>query len=182
MNVTQRLKDEHQLILKYVALLDRYLRAMRSNAAKRTSLAPKLYQFISFIQEFADKYHHAKEENILFQYMERPHVLAHCNPLPQMLYEHDNGRTYVQEMIAALEKNEIESAITSAYGWLHLLSDHIHKEDNILYPMGEEGLNEEDKQEILKDYAQAEEKHRGAELEAKYRALLSDLERELEHD
>lgn len=41
--------------------------------------------FINFIHEFADRFHHAKEENILFRYLGMPGVLTHCNPVPQML-------------------------------------------------------------------------------------------------
>jgi len=41
--------------------------------------------FINFIHEFADRFHHAKEEHILFRYLGTPSVLRHCNPVPQMM-------------------------------------------------------------------------------------------------
>jgi hemerythrin-like domain-containing protein len=65
MLVTEDLMKEHQLILKYVDLMERYAEFDLKNLS-----TPLLFEkadcFIRFIHEFADHFHHAKEEdNIL---------------------------------------------------------------------------------------------------------------------
>ncbi len=84
MSATATLMTEHQFILKYIELMEHY-----ANHADTTILLKNTHHFVAFIHEFADHLHHAKEENILFRYLAEPGVLTHCNPIPQMLYEHN---------------------------------------------------------------------------------------------
>ena len=167
MDVTKILMDEHKLILKCVNLL-----LEKSGGEEDIAIYPK---FVDFIQNFADKYHHAKEEKILFREMEKEGVLSHCNPLPQMLHEHELGRGFVQGMISGLEQNDLEKIRENAASYGRLLQEHIHKEDNILYPMGEEGLSDAQKEVILNDYAEADKQHGGADFFKKYEDLLVEL-------
>ena len=172
MNVTEKLKEEHQLILRYIGLLNDYLLAIKKGNSK---LVEHLPSFIQFVQEFADKYHHGKEEEILFKVMDEPEVLSHCNPIPQMQFEHDAGRDYIRNFKSALEKGDVNLAASNASGWGALLQEHIGKEDNILYPMGEEGLTDEQKKKILGLYQKVEEKFEGAKLEKKFVNLYQQL-------
>lgn len=94
MLVTENLMKEHQLILKYVDLMERYAEFGLKNF-NTPILFVKANCFIQFIHEFSDHFHHAKEEDILFRYLEVPGVLSHCNPVPQMLYEHNKAREFV---------------------------------------------------------------------------------------
>lgn len=167
MNVTEKLMDEHQLILKYIDLLKRYLSVL-SRDPSRSDLFSQLPQFIDFIQNYSDRYHHAKEENILFKYMEMPGVLTHCNPLPVMLDEHDSGRSFVKQIKEAIDANDHKKMIECALGWARLLQDHINKEDNVLYLMAEEGLDEEQKKMIIKEYDLVEQSMNGIDLDHKY--------------
>lgn len=174
MDVTQKLMNEHQLILKYTQLLEGYVLALKEDPY-RTELVKRLGDFISFVREYADQYHHAKEEEILFKFMEEPGVLSHCNPLPQMNYEHEEGRKYIRGMKDFLSQGDTSSALRFAWGWLQLLRDHISKEDNILYPMAEEGIQQDRKNEILKHYSETEKRLGGPELEVKYQTLFKEL-------
>ncbi len=98
---------------------------------------------IEFIQNYADKSHHAKEENILFPELNKDGVQMHCDPVPQMLHEHDLGRNLVKDMIEGLNKSDKTMILAGAKGYTDLIREHIYKEDNILYPMADEALNEE---------------------------------------
>ena len=176
MNVTKKLRDEHQLIIKYINLLTRYLTTI-SEDEQREDLFVKLGDFVNFIKNYADTYHHAKEENILFKYMEEPGVLTHCNPLPVMLNDHDNGRQFVRELTVAIVNNDQVKALLSAQAWASLLTEHIYKEDNVLYVMAEEGLNDEQKRKIEIEYSEIEKKLNGENLEKKYNMLYDLLEK-----
>ncbi len=72
----------------------------------------------------------------------------YCAPIPVMLHDHDTGRQYVKGIEEALKNRNAESMIQHATDHYYLLQDHIYKEDNILYLMAEEALNEEQKQQV----------------------------------
>ena len=174
MNITQKLMDEHQLILAYTRLLEGYIMALKEDPT-RTVLSERLPDFIPFVREYADRYHHAKEEDILFKFMEKPGVLTHCNPIPQMNYEHEEGRKYIRGMLESLQQGDVNRALRFAHGWLELLREHITKEDSILYPMAEESIPESERVKISLQYENAEERLQGEMLEKKYQALFQEL-------
>ena len=56
---------------------------------------------------------------------------------------------------------------------------HIYKEDNILYPMAEQGLSDELKASISKEYAETEAQLDNPAIWGKYKALRIKLENDL---
>lgn len=175
MLVTENLMKEHQLILKYVDLMERYA-AFSLKHTDKPVLLEKASCFIEFIHEFADHFHHAKEEDILFRYLGVPGVLTHCNPVPQMLMEHEKARGFVQNMERAVHEKSLTALADNAVRYARLLTEHIYKEDNILYPMGEAGLSDEVKTALLKEYVQTDERLDSPAIWSKYEALGSKLE------
>lgn len=175
--VTSELSKEHQLILKYVALMEQYIQlgACNDSAGPGAEYAAK---FVEFVAEFADDYHHSKEELILFQYLDTPKVLTHCSPLPHMLFEHDEGRDHARGMREALVNGQMPVFVRCAESYAALLRAHIYKEDNVLYPMAEEGLSLEDKGKILAEYRLAEANKGKVQLWQKYEALLAEFSNE----
>lgn len=176
MNVTRKLMAEHELILKYIAFLDRFTLAWAKSKDDDNKRFESLAEIVQFIKNYADKYHHAKEEDILFRYLDDPQVLTHCNPLPVMLSDHDIGRSYVAKILQAIDTKNRDQAIANARAWGEHLSSHINKEDNVLYIMAEEGLSDQAKLAIIEEYALAEQKLEGSELEETYVTLLEQLE------
>jgi hemerythrin-like domain-containing protein len=175
MLATENLMKEHQLILKYVDLMERYAEFSLKNA-RNSMLFEKAHYFIAFIHEFADDFHHAKEENILFRYLEVPGVLTHCNPIPQMLNEHSKARELVQNVENALRTNDINKLGANIVQYAKLLKEHIYKEDNILYPMGERGLSVTARLSLLKEYTETDDGLDSQTIWYKYEALYTDLE------
>ena len=178
MQVTNDLMEEHQLILKYIELMEQYITISRENRAEDIFLKNASI-FIGFIRNFADTFHHEKEEDILFRYMDEPGVLTHCNPLPQMLLEHDQGRKYVKEMSDAVNNSDMDSLIGNAWSYAQLLKEHIFKEDNILYPMAEAGIPESQKNSLLEEYRAAEERLNSQAIWTEYKQKYSELEGQL---
>jgi len=167
--------QEHQLILKYVDLMER---CAKLNLQEPDSLLmfDKADLFIDFIHEFADTFHHAKEENILFRYLQIPGVLTHCNPVPQMLSEHEQARVYLHNMKIALSSKNLPTLVYNTQQYASLLRQHILKEDNILYPMAEQGLSDAQKTSILHEYAETEAQLDSPSIWKKYETLKVDLE------
>jgi hemerythrin-like domain-containing protein len=134
------LSDEHQSILKVVSVLVNECNALESGKALDKNFFIKA---INFIKNYADKFHHAKEEDILFVELRKDSAQMHCNPTSQMLFEHDLGRNFIKNTEEGLEENNDKKIIENARGYARMIQEHIFKEDNILYPMAEEALNKE---------------------------------------
>jgi hemerythrin-like domain-containing protein len=177
-DITQRLKDEHQLILRMLDLLEKNARLTEEGSFRD-------YQFyldgVDFIRNYADRFHHAKEEDILFEALVENGMPRANSPVAAMLMEHDLGRDFVRGMEEAAtralngEAGQDEAIVANARGYLELLRDHISKEDDILYPLAERVLPEEKRDAILEGYQKAEAQ--AAEgLEAHYQAIVEGYE------
>lgn len=166
METIKILNEEHQNILKVITSIEQECEILKTGTDIDTEYFEKV---IDFIRNYADKYHHAKEENILFKEFDKVSAQAHCNPVPQMLYEHEMGRKLVKKMEEAKKTNDKESLIENATGYAQLLQNHIYKEDNILYPMIEEILSKDTEKEMLKEFNKVE-------LDEKYIAIVKEFE------
>ncbi|MBR8536048.1 hemerythrin domain-containing protein [Carboxylicivirga sediminis] len=152
-NITQILSDEHQTILK---VIDAVLKECTELESGKTLNIDFFKKTIDFIKNYADKFHHAKEEDILFKAMLENIENLHCNPIPVMLHEHDEGREFVKGMEQGILENNTEKIIENARGYGALLQNHIYKEDNVLYPMAEEALTDDQKDAVNKRYMEIE--------------------------
>src|SRR3990167_9577066 len=145
---------EHENILIVVERLEKELKELK-NKEIDTDFFEKI---IKFIRGYADKFHHAKEEDILFKEFNKcaEEGCVHCNPVEQMLIEHDLGRENVKKMEAGLNEKNKNKIIEGANGYICLIKEHIFKEDNILYPMANEALSESTKDKMLKKFKEIE--------------------------
>jgi hemerythrin-like domain-containing protein len=91
-DITNALVTEHRLILRMIALLER-------NAPLTADGSYTNWQFyldgVDFIRNFADRFHHAKEEDVLFEALVKT-ACPENSPIAAMLMEHDQGRAFVK--------------------------------------------------------------------------------------
>lgn len=170
MNITLVLSEEHQNILK---VMDGVLKECNEIEEGKDLDKGYFAEVIDFIKNYADGYHHAKEEDILFKAMLENVENMHCNPIPVMLHEHEEGREYVKNLEEGIANSDKEQILTNARGYCLLLRDHIYKEDNVLYPMAEEALSEEQKEEVQAKYKQVNDELFSARDIQKYVDLVS---------
>ena len=135
------LRDEHQLILGVVDVLDEKL--------KRTSSASPLDfdvvdRCISFFRLFADACHHGKEEDLLFPELIEHGMPGDEGPIAVMLSEHRQGRLSVRGMAEAItgarsgDENALSALRAHADDYIDLIRAHIGKEDNVLFNMADD--------------------------------------------
>ncbi len=179
-DITQTLVDEHRLILRMITLLER-------NAARTTDGSYSNWKFyldgVDFIRNFADRFHHAKEEDILFEALIKNGIPREHSPVAAMLMEHKQGRAFVMAMeTATLEavngqsgRERIIADNALAYG--ALLREHIDKEDGILYPLAERVIPDSMRDDIIAGYAAAEARAE-AGFRAHYEAVVVGYEQE----
>lgn len=179
-DITKALVDEHRLILRMIALLE-------ENAPKTAEGRYLNWQFyldgIDFIRQYADRFHHAKEEDVLFKALVDNGMPKDNSPVAAMLMEHDQGRNFVRAMESAVleaqtgRTDTYQEIADNATGYAILLRDHIAKEDDILYPLSERVLPESVRACILVGY-QAAEAQVSSDFSEHYNAIVKQYEQE----
>ena len=82
---TQNLENDHENILQLIEVM--------SNMAKvKSGSADDIETVINIIRNYADGFHHAKEENLLFPAMVEKGFSLEQGPVAVMLHDHDLGR------------------------------------------------------------------------------------------
>jgi hemerythrin-like domain-containing protein len=179
--ITRALVSEHRLILRMVALLEH-------NALHTAEETYDRWRFyldgVDFIRNYADRFHHAKEENVLFAALLENGMPREHSPVVAMLMEHDQGRRYAGAMESAAKEavagNEGCAVVVkeNALAYAQLLRAHIAKEDEILYPLAERLIPARLKGDIISGYAAAEAAL-PADFTARYEMLVAKYEHEV---
>ena len=170
---TKILSDEHQNILKVINAILKECDGLQAGKPLDSNFFAKV---IDFIRNYADKFHHAKEEDILFKAMCQDSVALSCNPIDQMLHEHDLGRDFVKDLEAGLTENNKDQVLASARGYAFLLEDHIFKEDNILYPMAGDVLPMAIQNRLAEEFLTAEKEKFQPGVREKYLTVVKEFE------
>jgi hemerythrin-like domain-containing protein len=173
---TEMLSDEHRLIERVLDVMEKLT---------QDSLVSSLESWkktLDFARHFADQCHHLKEEKILFPAMEEHGIPNEGGPIGMMLIEHEEGRSYVRSMFAAiarLDANEQaarESLLASARAYIRLLREHIQKEDQILFRIADDVIPAEEQKQLLRAFEEHEVGEMGAGIHEKYLAIAQALE------
>ena len=120
------LVDEHVHIKKVVAFIPSLKAMLRDDAQRAFSLTKRA---VEFIRNYADRFHHAKEEEILFGYFDTSVEIF------QVMYrDHEKARGHVAAIVAGVEREDVEAVTENLEAYGELLNEHIRKEDEALYP------------------------------------------------
>jgi hemerythrin-like domain-containing protein len=178
MKPTEILKEEHQLILAMLQVIDAACTKLESGEKVKLEDCADM---IDFIRNFTDKCHHAKEEKLLFPAMEKAGVGRENGPIGVMLAEHTEGRYFVRGMDEALAEmksgDRVATAkfVQDATSYINLLDGHIIKENNVLFMMGDERLSAQQQEELLHGFDRVEREEIGAGVHEKYHEMLHRL-------
>ena len=180
MKPTEELSHEHQAILTMIGILGKMADGLDAGAA----VAPDdLEDAVAFIRVFADKCHHGKEDGLLFPEMEKAGIPRERGPLGVMLSDHAEGRKHVAAMAGALpgirkaDRKAAAAFASAARGYGELLTQHIFKEDNILYPMADARLSPDQQTSLEACFADVEKTVVGEGKHEEFHRLLERLEK-----
>jgi hemerythrin-like domain-containing protein len=173
---TVLLSDEHRVIERVLAAMERL------TEKPATEFLASWKKALDFIRHFADQCHHFKEEKVLFPALEEHGIPNEGGPIGMMLQEHEEGRSYVRAMFDALGKIETgdqsaQAALCeNARKYLHLLREHIQKEDDTLFRMADEVIPEDEQKQLLKRFEAHEAEELGLGAHEKYLKIAHELE------
>ncbi|MBS4026313.1 MAG: hemerythrin domain-containing protein [Clostridia bacterium] len=162
----QELVDEHKLIKRLLALIPWLVDKMNTTGFDRQVVLDS----VDFIRSYADRYHHAKEEDILFKYVDETQEII------QVMYEeHTRGRNHVKAVLEAVEDENTEVICNNLLGYRELLTEHIKKEDELLYPWIDRQLNPNQVEELKQAFNRVNIEL-GLETQEKYENFIVTLE------
>lgn len=144
----KKLVDEHVLIKRWLALIPEVVENLDVESQEGRRL---ILDGIDMIRSYADKYHHAKEEDILFKYFDEE-----ADILKVMHEDHTRGRNLVKEMLSALEKRDAKTIAANLMAYRELLTEHIRKEDEILYPWMDNQLSTHQVGELFSKFGEVD--------------------------
>lgn len=143
MHPVETLMNEHRVIERGLDALERLCAGLSTD---EPDIRIRLGELVRFFREYADRVHHAKEEDRLFTALADHGFSNQSGPVFVMLSEHEAGRAHVASLAEVavgdgpLTPDEVASVRENGSAFSTLLRGHIQKEDNILFPMAAQVL------------------------------------------
>jgi hemerythrin-like domain-containing protein len=173
------LMTEHRLIERMIKLLEKESVSIRQTGEVRIGL---IEASIDFIRTYADKTHHMKEEDILFQDLSRkPLAPEHRKTLDELFAEHNEGRKHVGLLIAGKEKylkNEsgvLEEMAANMEFLARFYPAHIDKEENHFFEPAMHYFTKLEQEEMVQKFLEFDRKM----IHEKYRTVVESWEQDI---
>lgn len=141
------LKKEHRVIERVLTVLESLSRRLETNDPVDPETLARAREVIV---GFGDRCHHAKEEHALFPALASKRSIIEWGPVRILTSEHEAGRKLMSDLARAIE----QMASNEAYGragahraidtYTRMLRRHIAKEEDILFPLAETLLSDEE--------------------------------------
>jgi len=169
------LRDEHGGIITMLNIMTEVTIRLKNREEVNKEHLEKI---VEFLRNFADKCHHGKEESILF-----PEVVKNISNLPilnELLGEHKTGRDYISGIAESLKYYDTGNPdsfhiAANMEGYISLLTEHIKKESNSLFPIADKQIPDKIQLEIEEKFETLERDVIGEGKHEEYHSWLKDL-------
>lgn len=153
MKPTDDLREEHKAVELMLRILDGICTNIESG---RSVKQEHLEGLVEFMRIFVDRCHHTKEEAYLFPEMEKSEIQDLRELITSLKNEHDKGRQYVsriEKVVSGKEEHrELSTMVENSRAYIQLLTLHIDKEENNLFPMADACLSQAAQKKLLEDF------------------------------
>lgn len=150
------LKSDHEVVKTVLNNLDGYLKKIGavSSSGLRNNLINQLHEITAFIDKDLE-IHFKKEENALFPVLGN-YIGIETGPIHVMLIEHMQSRELSSEFKDKIKNypatNDYNSIVNIGNAFVKLLSEHIDKEEQILFSMADLQLSQNEKHDIMENF------------------------------
>lgn len=128
----KKLLNEHKLIKRWLALIPTIIESVDNN---REEILQLLRDSSDFTRLYVDQYHQVREEDNLFAVFDESLEIFRI-----MFDEHEEIRFYAQILLTAITDNDKTAIKESLNTYRVVISEHIKKEEDILYPWIERSI------------------------------------------
>jgi len=161
MTALDKLKDDHKLIRRY---LDNLLLAQDFLVEREDVPASVFEKTLEFSKKFMNKYHHHREEYILFIKLAEKKGGSIDPQIVSLRDQHERSRNLVSQIKEALNGyksgDEVAtSKLAENVGYyVSLERHHVNRENHVFYPMVKELFSDSDMAECDVEFKKVEEK------------------------
>ena len=165
---------EHRVVEKMIGLMNREIGQIQANGKIRSDF---ITAAVDFLRTYADRTHHGKEEDILFQVLEKKDLSEKDqNDMNDLIAEHKRARQTVSELVKAEEeyRRGNEKSLKTVLEKMQMLVNfyplHIRKEDEEFFPNTEKYFSEQEQQKMLEAFWEFDRQM----IHEKYRKVVDD--------
>jgi hemerythrin-like domain-containing protein len=141
-----------------------------------------LCQILDFIQNFANRFHHAREETYLFPALGQNGFQNDSGALGYLMGQHETERLLTAELELAIgeyrhgDSAAVDRFVEAANLYRNHMVGHMREEEAILFRLAEEVLDKETKASLIQSFAPEEAQDCDGTV-AKYERLAQELEK-----
>jgi DUF438 domain-containing protein len=171
------LVGEHELIERAMDVMGRELEKLPENKHDEFIIR----RATDFLLEFGDRIHNKKEEEFLFPLMVKRNI-PEDGPIRVMLLEHETERKLLGEMhavtdgLSKISKDARSDFMKRGLEYLEVRSNHIWKENDVLYKMGLQVFSERDSEELVAAFERINHQTYGENALQKFSQMLEEVE------
>jgi hemerythrin-like domain-containing protein len=162
MSVLDTLKKEHLLVRRYLDNIEVALDLMH----KGGEVPEQFFNLaVDFSRNFMDKYHHFKEEYVIFLKLAEKKAGELDPQIVSLRDQHERGRSLVKSILRSvpgyIKKDEIATAkLEENLGFFHYLQkQHLNRENHIFYPMVRKTFSDEEMAEFEAEFDKDAERY-----------------------
>jgi hemerythrin-like domain-containing protein len=164
MTALDKLKDDHKLIRRY---LDNMLLAHDFLVERQDVPASIFEKVLDFSKEFMNKFHHYREEYVLFLKLAEKKGGSIDPQIVSLRDQHERSRELVSQIKEALKGYKkgdeiMTNRLAENVGYyVSLERQHVSRENHVFYPMAAEAFSAEDMAEFDREFDKIDEKQGG---------------------
>ena len=165
--------QEHDIIMTVLQVFEE--EAMHIKKYRKINI-DKILSMLDFFKNYADTFHHLKEENHLFELLIIKGMDRNDSPVESLRIEHEQGRKHIKQIRNFINETEASELYEKIYkeinAFVNLLRNHIDKENNMIFIMAEGFITQEDDNTLTSIYTNIEKEQNDIE---KYRDYAQKL-------
>jgi hemerythrin-like domain-containing protein len=156
---TDKLEVEHRVIAKIILVVSMMADQLDAGQSVNVEI---LQRIVEFMRIYVDQFHHGKEEQLLFPLLVRRGVPTRGCPIEALTHEHVIGKELVaglSEAILGYQKYgpvAEDTLVKSLRGLADLYTNHIWKENYLLFPMTNKILGSDDLNALSREFEKME--------------------------
>lgn len=174
------LMNEHDYILRFANAMKKKCMQVLETGDMDTEIFKKA---LDFVRNYADKYHHGKEEKYLFVSMLKDlGELANKLINMGMLVEHSMGRLFMQNLEIAINEYDNSSSLESKLdiltfmtAYVDLIVRHATKENEVVFTFADRALKENSKFDLDEQTRAFEENADNVKIKKYYEEYVDSL-------
>jgi hemerythrin-like domain-containing protein len=179
MKATEILVKEHMLILQGLNNL-----SLAKEKLEKGERPPREFfeKAVDFSRNFSDKFHHFKEEYLMFGLLAQKKDGEIDLEIGALRYQHERGREFIGKIENAIEGysmgNEIATTtlLENLASYISLLRRHIYNEDHVFFKMAEKELTDDENKALLVQFKAEELKFEDLDFLESSRKLVKEIE------